>query len=530
MGWDDIVKGYEYEKERYVVLTEEDFKRANVEATQTVDIVAFVDAEEVAPTYFETPYYLSPDKRGEKGYALLRETLKETNKIGIATVVIRTRQYLAALIPSGDVIVLNTLRYKNELKSAKDLEVPSGNLKASGVSPREIEMAKKLVEEMTEQWKPERYRDTYHDDLMKLINKRIKEGKTEVITEAEEERRETCQGRSHRSDGAVEAKCTGKGTVRHRSVHRYHRNGIRAERVPESYVMASSVVASSRRPEKPTDPLAAPSPMGEAHMGLQQYWNKRNFNETPEPRGASQSSSARRQFAIQKHAASRLHYDFRLELDGTLKSWAVPKGPSLDPKQKRLAVHVEDHPLEYGGFEGIIPPKQYGAGTVLLWDRGSWSPVGDPLVGYRRGRLKFNLNGQKLRGLWNLVRMGARHEEGKENWLLIKEKDDEARSGRKSDVTENLTESVASGRTIEQIASGRHRVWQSNRPARKQATSLPSFISPPQIRERNNWQGPAVRLRRNGSLRNWRPWRTRLQLVMSGCMSSNMTAIGSCAV
>ena len=187
VGWDDIVKGYEYEKERYVVLTEEDFKRANVEATQTVDIVAFVDAEEVAPTYFETPYYLAPDKRGDKGYALLRETLKATNKIGVASVVIRTRQYLAALIPSGDVIVLNTLRYKNELKSVKDLEVPSGNLKASGVSPREIEMAKKLVEEMTEPWKPERYRDTYHDDLMKLIDKRIKAGKTEVITEPEAE-------------------------------------------------------------------------------------------------------------------------------------------------------------------------------------------------------------------------------------------------------------------------------------------------------------------------------------------------------
>ena len=185
VAWDDIVKGYEYEKERYVVLTDEDFKRANVEATQTVDIVAFVDAEEVAPAYFETPYYLAPDKRGEKGYALLRETLKATGKIAIATVVIRTRQYLAALIPSGGVIVLNTLRYQNELKPVKDLDVPSGNLKTSGVSPREIEMAKKLVDEMTDQWKPDKYRDTYHGDLMKLIDKRIKAGKTEVITEAE---------------------------------------------------------------------------------------------------------------------------------------------------------------------------------------------------------------------------------------------------------------------------------------------------------------------------------------------------------
>jgi len=188
--WNDIVKGYEYEKERYVILTEEDFKRANVKATQTIDIVAFVDAEEVAPTYFETPYYLAPDKRGEKGYALLRETLKATNKIGIATVVIRTRQYLAALIPTGDVVVLNTLRYENELKSAKDLEVPLGNLKASGVSPREIEMAKRLVEEMTDQWKPAGYRDTYHEDLLKLIDKRIKAGKTEVITEADADENE----------------------------------------------------------------------------------------------------------------------------------------------------------------------------------------------------------------------------------------------------------------------------------------------------------------------------------------------------
>ena len=194
VGWDDIVKGYEYEKGRYVVLTDADFKQANVEATQTVDIAAFVNADEVEPTYYETPYYLAPDTRGEKGYVLLRETLKATNKIAIATVVIRTRQYLAALIPSGNVMVLNTLRYTNELKSAKDLEAPSSTLKASGVSPREIEMAKKLVDEMTERWKPEQYRDTYHSDLMKLIDKRIKAGKTEVITEIDEEGEKPAKG------------------------------------------------------------------------------------------------------------------------------------------------------------------------------------------------------------------------------------------------------------------------------------------------------------------------------------------------
>jgi DNA end-binding protein Ku len=196
VAWDDIVKGYEYEKDRYVVLTEEDFKRANVEATQTVDIVSFVDKAETSPMYFETPYYLAPDKRGDKGYALLRETLKQTGKIGIANVVIRTRQYVAALMPVGDVIVMNTLRYANELRGTNEFEVPSSNLKAVGVNAREIEMARKLVEGMTTKWKPDEYHDTYHEDLLALIEKRIQAGQTEVVTEPseEEEERRPAQG------------------------------------------------------------------------------------------------------------------------------------------------------------------------------------------------------------------------------------------------------------------------------------------------------------------------------------------------
>jgi DNA end-binding protein Ku len=185
--WEEIVKGYEYEKDRYVVLTDEDFRRANVEATQTVDIVGFASADEIAPIYFETPYYLAPDKRGEKGYVLLRETLKKTDKVGLATVVIRTRQYVCALIPRADIIVLNTLRYADEMKSMKGIEVPSANLKTVGVTAREIEMAAKLVEEMTEDWNPEKFRDTYHDDLMKLVEKRIRAGQTEASSEPEEE-------------------------------------------------------------------------------------------------------------------------------------------------------------------------------------------------------------------------------------------------------------------------------------------------------------------------------------------------------
>jgi DNA end-binding protein Ku len=185
--WNDIVKGYEYEKGRYVVLTEEDFKRANVEATQTVEILSFVDQGEIGPMYYETPYYLAPDKRGHKGYALLRETLKQTGKIAIANVVIRTRQYVAALIPYQDVILMNTLRYHNELRDTDELEVPSSNLKSAGVSPREVEMAQRLVEGMSAPWKPEEHRDTYHEDLLALIEKRVKAGQTEVVTEPSKE-------------------------------------------------------------------------------------------------------------------------------------------------------------------------------------------------------------------------------------------------------------------------------------------------------------------------------------------------------
>ncbi len=194
--WDQIVKGYEYEKERYVVLTDEDFRRANVEATQTIDILRFVEGKEITPMYFETPYYLTPDRRGEKGYALLRETLKHTHKVGIANVVIRTRQYVAALIPVDDVIVMNTLRYADEVRAADELDVPPKNLKAAGVTPRETDMAAKLVEEMTGDWDPKDYHDTYHEDLLKLIDKRIKAGETEVIstTEAQETDEEPSRG------------------------------------------------------------------------------------------------------------------------------------------------------------------------------------------------------------------------------------------------------------------------------------------------------------------------------------------------
>jgi bifunctional non-homologous end joining protein LigD len=210
-------------------------------------------------------------------------------------------------------------------------------------------------------------------------------------------------------------------------------------------------------------------------MGLREYRRKRDFKKTPEPSGkaAPRRRKGELLFVIQKHAASRLHYDFRLELDGVLKSWAVPKGPSLDPADKRLAMHVEDHPLEYGTFEGIIPKGEYGGGTVLLWDRGSWAPVGDPHQGYRAGNLKFVLKGEKLRGGWALVRIrgGRRGDEDGRSWLLIKERDAEARSGRAADIVELEPRSVATRRTLEEIAAAADRVWHSGRDDGKKATT-----------------------------------------------------------
>ncbi|MEA2691552.1 MAG: end-binding protein Ku [Acidobacteriota bacterium] len=176
--WGDIVRGYEYEEGRYVILSDEDLKRANPEATQTVDILDFVDAADIPTVFFDKPYYLGPDKKGAKSYALLRETLVKTGKVGIAKVVIRTRQYLSAVVPQGDVLILNLLRFAHELRDAGEVEVPHGR---AGVTDRELEMAERLVDGMVSDWDPEKYRDNYENDLMGLIEKRVKSGDTAEV-------------------------------------------------------------------------------------------------------------------------------------------------------------------------------------------------------------------------------------------------------------------------------------------------------------------------------------------------------------
>jgi bifunctional non-homologous end joining protein LigD len=216
---------------------------------------------------------------------------------------------------------------------------------------------------------------------------------------------------------------------------------------------------------------------------LSTYRDKRRFNETPEPRGRAGSRHGHL-YTIQKHAARRLHYDLRLELDGVLKSWAVTKGPSLDPSDKRLAVRTEDHPIDYAKFEGRIPEGNYGAGTVLLWDQGEWEPIGDPHEGLEHGKLVFRLRGERLKGRWALIRFHGQRDPKRENWLLIKEKDDVA--AHDGDVTEQATCSVASGREMDAIAAAPDATWQgkaaktTTKRSARHSGKLPVF-SPPAL-------------------------------------------------
>ncbi|MFZ6640136.1 Ku protein [Undibacterium sp. TC4M20W] len=188
--WEDIVKGYEYKPDEYVVLSDEDLKQANVKATQTIDIQSFVDASEVPLTYYEQPYFLVPDRGGDKVYALLRETLRKADKVAIAEVVIRTKQHLCALLTIDDAIVLNTLRYSDEIRDTGELKLPAKSAKTAGISDKEIAMAMSLVDGMTEAWNPSQYHDTYREDVLALVKKKVKARQTKTITMPEAETEE----------------------------------------------------------------------------------------------------------------------------------------------------------------------------------------------------------------------------------------------------------------------------------------------------------------------------------------------------
>jgi DNA end-binding protein Ku len=185
--WNDIVKGYEYEKGQFVVMSEEDFRRANVQQARSVEISTFVDAQSIPPQYFETPYYLVPGERGQKVYALLRETMRSTGKVGVGQVVIRTTHHLAAVVPVDEALMMITLRYANELRGQKEFDFPPLSLKSAGVTPKELELAQRLIDDMAGPWKPDEFVDTYNEDLLQRIEEKVKRGETKVLTKPEGE-------------------------------------------------------------------------------------------------------------------------------------------------------------------------------------------------------------------------------------------------------------------------------------------------------------------------------------------------------
>jgi bifunctional non-homologous end joining protein LigD len=229
------------------------------------------------------------------------------------------------------------------------------------------------------------------------------------------------------------------------------------------------------------------------------YWKKRDFGKTAEPRGKpgdTGDGGKKGRYVIQKHDATRLHYDLRLELDGVMMSWAVTRGPSLVPGDKRLAIHVEDHPIEYNKFEGIIPKGQYGGGTVMIWDEGTWTPDQDPHKAIKKGHLDFELEGDKLHGHWHLVRMHPRPGERQEPWLLIKGGDEFARKKSDPDILEEMAESATTGRTMEEIAAQKKKVWHSNRGAKDQPEPKRAKAAPKAVKAATK---PAKSAKRSGS-------------------------------
>ncbi|MBR8040078.1 Ku protein [Burkholderia cenocepacia] len=280
---EDIVRGYEYEKERYVVLTDDEIRAANPESTQTVDILTFVDEDAVSFLYLDTPYYLVPDRKGEKVYALLRDALKDSGKIGIALVVMRDRQHLGALIPVGPILALDTLRWQEELRPLDELSVPADDAKGAGVSARELGMAKKLIDDMSGKWTPDEYHDTFRDDILELVERKVRAGKIEEI---EDRPAQTGRAASNVVDLTELLKRSLKGGAGARAAD------LRAERGEEGDEASSS---PSSRGGARRKPAAKSASKGTA--------TKTAAKKAAAKRGAASAPAAKKTAARRKHAA-----------------------------------------------------------------------------------------------------------------------------------------------------------------------------------------------------------------------------------
>ncbi|RQT93388.1 non-homologous end joining protein Ku [Burkholderia cepacia] len=286
---EDIVRGYEYEKERYVVLTDDEIRAANPESTQTVDIVTFVDEGAVSFLYLDTPYYLVPDRKGEKVYALLRDALKDSGKIGIAHVVMRDRQHLGALIPVGPLLALDTLRWQEELRPLDELSVPAGDAKRSGVSARELAMAKKLIDDMSGSWTPDEYHDTFRDDILDLVERKVRAGRIEEI-----EDRPAQTGRA--ASNVVDLTELLKRSLKGRSAR-----AAEADDEADAGAPASSRAAGARR--KPAAKAPAKAPTKGGAKGTEKGTAKAPAKRAAAKHGTAVAHPAKKIAARRKHAA-----------------------------------------------------------------------------------------------------------------------------------------------------------------------------------------------------------------------------------
>ena len=442
---DDEVKGYEVSDDKYILIEEDEIEAVQIESSHTLSLDGFVEKSEIDPIYLDTPYYLAPaDKVSQEAFAVIREALAQKKMAGLARIVLYRRERPVVIEPFEKGMLLTTLRFSRQVREPDEI---LGDIAKAEPDDEMMQLASHIVDRHKLKFDPKQFEDKYEEALLDLVKAKRRGKKPpaakpdaeavqcrQPVRRAEAEPRQG-RRRNGRQDGPLQAKAKGHSTK-----------------------------ASPGRPS----PAAASR---HRTMALEQYHAKRDFRVTAEPRGRKGRAAGKQAggiFVVQKHDATRLHYDFRLEHDGVLWSWAVTRGPSLDPSEKRLAVHVEDHPLDYASFEGIIPEGQYGAGAVIVWDQGKWIPEGDPAAGMKKGHLRFALEGDKLKGAWHLVRLRPRSGEKRDNWLLIKSDDEHA--DRRNDILEDAPQSVKSGQTIDQVGNNPDaRKWKSNRKAKSAA-------------------------------------------------------------
>ena len=514
----DIVKGYEIEKGRYVVITDEEIKEVRLESTRTIDIERFVDADDIDRLVLERSLFPGPRRqdggRGLRGHPRGHEEDRQdrAGPRGDAPPASGWWRWSRATGASSPTPCAATTRCATPAKSSTISPTASPIRRWSPI-------AEKIIEQQEGPFDPSQFNDRYEDALRALIEDK------EKGHEPGHPRWRAERHRGHRPDGGPAAQ---PGRVK--------------PPAPAQHPAARKAApGAGQAPPKAGLPTAGRGAEDAVAAKLSTYRAKRDFKITAEP-----AEGRRLRFVIQKHAATRLHYDLRLELDGVFKSWAVTRGPSLDPADKRLAVEVEDHPLDYGDFEGTIPKGQYGGGTVMLWDRGYWAPEpGDDRPKACEGRAEVRLDGERLQGGWVLVRMKHDRNGGKRtNWLLIKHRDDAAREGDGDALTEGRPPRSprAAPWTRSPPAKGRapkRSCWPARR-ARPTRCGIPSAEAgrrparPRRARQRRA-KGPARSAKRAAArLRSRRrssaDRSTGRRRARAGCTRSSSTATGcSCA-